>query len=64
MYLYGMRLRGFSIGCKPPGVVARIDGASGKGKYWDVIAYSRKLTDSELAAYDLDYIGEESENEG
>lgn len=62
MYLYGMRLRGFSIGCHPSGVVERMDDTI--GKYWDVIAYSRKLTDSELTAYVLDYIGEESENEG
>lgn len=62
MYLYGMRLRGFSIGCQPSGVVERMDDVS--GKYWDIIAYNRKLTDSELAAYDLDYIGEDSKNEG
>lgn len=34
-----------------------------KRKYWGIIAYNRKLTDSELTAYDLDYIGEDSENE-
>lgn len=33
MYLYGMRLRGFSIGCEPSGVVERMDDTS--GKYWD-----------------------------
>lgn len=62
MYLYGMRLRGFSIGCQPrDGFLERRDDIS--GQYWDIIAYKRKLTDSELAAYDLDYIGKESENE-
>lgn len=61
MYLYGMRLRGFSIRCQPSVAVERMDDTS--GKYWDIIAYNRKLTDSELTAYDLDYIGEDSENE-
>lgn len=62
MYLYGMRLRGFSIGCQPRnGFLEHRNDTS--GKYWDVIAYNRKLTDSELTNYDLDYIGEASENE-
>lgn len=61
MYLYGMRLRGFSIGCQPSGVIERMDDAS--GKYWDIIAYRRRLTDDEIKSYDLDYIGEEAENE-
>lgn len=56
MHLYGMRLRGFSVGCQPFGVVERMDDAS--GRYWDIIAYDRKLSDSEIADYDLDYIGE------
>ena len=59
MYLYGMRLQGFSIGCQPSGVVERMDDAS--GKYWDIIAYDRKLTDSEITGYDLDYIGDDEE---
>jgi hypothetical protein len=61
MFLYGMRLRGFSIGCQPSGVVKRMDDVN--GRYWDVIAYDRKLTDAEISAYDLDYIGEAAENE-
>lgn len=61
MYLYGMRLRGFSIGCQPSGVVKRIDDTT--GKYWDVIAYDRRLTDAETTSYDLDYIGEDAGNE-
>ena len=59
MYLYGMRLRGFSIGCQPSGVLKRMDDVS--GKYWDIIAYERKLTDAEILDYDLDYIGESEE---
>lgn len=58
MFLYGMRLRGFSIGCQPrEGFLDRMDDIS--RKYWDIIAYSRPLTDGEIKNYDLDYIGEE-----
>lgn len=51
-YRYGMRLRGFSPGCQPRGVVRREDDSS--GKYWDIIVYDRKLTDNELFDYELD----------
>lgn len=56
-YKYGMRLRGFSIGCQPrEGFYEREDDPT--GKYWDILIYSRKLTDKELQEYELDYIGE------
>lgn len=57
MYAYGMRLRGFSLGCQPmDGLAARRDDMT--GKYWDILIYSRKLTDREQAMYELDYLGE------
>lgn len=53
MYKYGMRLRGFSIGCQPMnGFVERKDDES--GKYWDIIVYNRELTDEEIRHYSLD----------
>lgn len=57
-YKYGMRLRGFSPGCQPKNNFweRRNDPT---GKYWDIIVYTRKLTEKELLDYDLDYIGEE-----
>ena len=56
-YKYGMRLRGFSIGCQPKdGFVARIDDP--KGRYYDILIYDRLLTGWEVMDYDLDYIGE------
>lgn len=62
MYLYGMRLRCFSIGCQPVnGFLRRMGDIS--GKYYDIIVYNRKLEDSELTGYELDYIGEDKENE-
>ena len=55
-YKYGMRLRGFSIGCQPKGVLYRED--DNTGKYHDIIVYDRKLTEKELSDYELDYLGE------
>lgn len=58
MNIYGMRLRGFSIGCQPKeGFVDRQDDPT--GKYHDILIYDRKLTDNELAEYELDYLGTE-----
>ena len=54
-YTYGMRLRGFSPGCQPrDGLVERKDDPS--GKYWDLLVYSRELTDEEVKSYELDKI--------
>ncbi len=58
-YTYGMKLRGFSIGCQPMnGFVERKEDTS--GKYHDLLIYDRELTQEELNRYDLDLI--ESEN--
>lgn len=58
MYMYGMRLRGFSLGCQPKnGFYERRDDPS--GKYWDILVYTRMLSKEETSNYDLDYIGEE-----
>lgn len=56
-YRYGMRLRGFSIGCQPMnGFEERQDDPS--GKYYDILIYSRRLTEQEVQAYELDFLGE------
>lgn len=53
VYVYGMRLRGFSPGCQPKhGFVERLDDPS--GKYWDILVYDRELTPEEVRDYDLD----------
>lgn len=55
---YGMRLRGFSIGCQPmKNFVERIDDAS--GKYHDILIYSEKLSDKDTKDYELDFLGKE-----
>lgn len=57
MYKYGMRLRGFSIGCQPMrGLDHREDDPS--GRYHDLLVYNRQLTKDELRDYELDYLGE------
>ena len=55
-YRYGMRLRGFSIGCQPKGVIRCEDGGQ---KYWDIIVYDRELTDEEVRHYSLDRLEKE-----
>ncbi len=56
MFLYGMRLRGFSPGCQPmDGLVERQDDVT--GKYYDILVYNRELTTEELKNYELDFIG-------
>ena len=52
-YRYGMRLRGFSPMCQPrEGLLEREDDPT--GKYYDILVYSRELTEKELRDYELD----------
>lgn len=56
---YGMRLRGFSIGCQPKeGLIERRDDRT--GRYYDILIYDRVLSGKEVMDYELDYIGEET----
>lgn len=56
-YMYGMRLRGFAPFCQPmKGLVMRIDDEA--ENYWDILIYSRKLSEEELKQYELDFLGE------
>lgn len=55
-YYYGMRLRGFSIGCQPKeGFIERLD-AKPDSEYHDIIVYDRMLTRKEVADYELDLL--------
>ena len=59
-YRYGMRLRGFSIGCQPrDGFIERMDDPS--GRYYDILAYDRQLAEKELEDYELDDLNERNE---
>ena len=59
LWCYGMRLRGFSIGCQPmDGFREQMDDPT--GKYHDLLVYERPLTDAELKNYELDFLEEAS----
>jgi len=54
-YIYGMRLRGCSIGTQPDRF--EIIENTIEDKYYDLLAYEKPLSDEELKEYELDYIG-------
>ena len=64
LYLYGMRLRGFSPGAQPDREFVKcIPKSDYKGlrlsrQYHDIIAYGQELSTLEIDMYELDYIGE------
>lgn len=51
-YKYGMRLRGYSPGAQPKGVLRREDDTT--GKYHDIIVYDRMLSADEIRDYELE----------
>lgn len=57
MFKYGMKLRGFGIGCQPKGFVKHEDIDS--DDYYSFVWYDRKLTEEEVNMFDLDYLGGE-----
>lgn len=65
-YIYGMRLRGASVGTIPTkGIIEIINDPKrikkyGKGReYHSVLTYCRQLTPKEMEQYELDYLGVE-----
>lgn len=60
-YRYGMRLRGFSIGCQPMnGLIRRED--DNTGRYHDILVYDRRLSADEIDSYELSAITAEEKN--
>lgn len=56
-YAYGMMMRGFAPKCQPlDGLVDAIEDTS--ESFCDILIYSRKLRESEVADYELLYLGE------
>lgn len=55
LYKYGMKLRGYSIGCQPSEGLVQSE-SDQTGRYWDVLVYNRELTDKELEEYDLELV--------
>lgn len=59
-YKYGMRLRGFSIGCQP--MLGLRDVLEDRdGRYYDILQYDRELTQAEIEAFELVYLGKVGE---
>lgn len=57
-YKYGMRVRGFSIGCQPmDGFYERLD--SNDDRWYDILVYTRELTEQEIRDYQLDKVEED-----
>jgi hypothetical protein len=56
-YAYGMKARGFSLGCQPMiGLVKIMDDKT--GFFFDVLFYENKLSDEQVRDYELHYLGE------
>ena len=55
MYIYGMKLRGFSPGCQPlKGLVGRQEDVT--GQYYDLLIYDRELSEQEEQDYELELL--------
>lgn len=54
LYYYGMRLRGAAPGCQPRNGLEEI--LDGDERYYNILAYDRKLAEEELDEYELDEI--------
>lgn len=57
-YKYGMRLRGFSIGCQPMRGLRDVT-EDANGVYYNILGYERQLEPDEITAYELTYLGKE-----
>ena len=56
-YAYGMKMRGFSIGCQPKeGFLECVNDVS--DTFYDILIYSRKLSKKEETKYELVYLCE------
>lgn len=60
VFMYGMRLRPFSIGCQPMNGLIRAEDDK-TGKYHNILVYNMPLEDRELEDYELDYLRERVE---
>lgn len=61
LHRYGMRLRPFDIGCQPKKGFVKADESD--KRFWNVIYYSRYLTDEEMFVYSLTDLGEVEDGE-
>ena len=59
-YKYGMKLRGFSLGCQPLGSLDSVEDDP-TGRYYDILTYTKRLEPEVMDKYDLVMIGVEPE---
>jgi len=55
MFYYGMKYRPFGIGCQPKGFIEVMDVESDK-PFYNILAYDRELTATEVLGYELSQI--------
>ena len=55
LYVYGMRLRGFSPGAQPTEGLVDTE-TDPLDDYWNILIYNRRLTKKECDEYDLDWL--------
>jgi len=55
-FRYGMKLRGFSPGAQPRGVVEWEDANKQETGFWSIVVYDRELTEAEINNYDVEKI--------
>lgn len=56
IYVYGMRLRGFSLGTQPMEGLVYHEEPTSDSAYYDLLFYNRPLSKEEMKAYDLDEV--------
>ena len=56
-FQYGMKLHGLSLDGQPRDCFVKVENDT-TGKYFDILTYSRHLTEYECEKYGLDYLGE------
>ena len=57
-YKYGMKRRGYSIGCQPNGVIHWKDVDKKETGHYSIITYLKPLTEKEVKDYELEIIKE------
>lgn len=57
MYIYGMKELGCSFGAQPKNGLDSFT-ESTDPKYYDILYYTRKLTEEEIRDYELDFLGQ------
>lgn len=61
-YRYGMRNRGYSIGCQPMNGLKDV-APDDNERYPNILTYDRELTTQEVEDYELDFLGSKTEAE-